>query len=260
MKYKPTLTFVAVVLSSFLATEMRAGEVGEKGREIFSKNQRAVVTIQVVVKTSAGSSSRESAREITGTVVDPSGLTVVALSACDPTELNRRLNPAYNVESEVSDLKILDDAIELPAEIVLRDKDLDLAFIRPKSKPAAPMQAVDLSRSGTAQVLDEVVSLNRLNKASSRAYSVSPGSIAAVIQKPRVFYIPDGMSAAYGSPVFSLDGKILGIFVRRAVGGAGSGNPGDNLAAIIVPAEDILKGVKQAPPARVEGEKKEEGQ
>src|SRR2546422_4160959 len=37
-----------------------------------------------------------------------------------------------------------DDGTEIPAEIVLRDRDLDLAFIRPKTKPANPMPAVDL--------------------------------------------------------------------------------------------------------------------
>ena len=41
------------------------------------------------------------------------------------------------METEVNDIKILlEDGAEVPAEIVLRDKDLDLAFIRPKAKPA----------------------------------------------------------------------------------------------------------------------------
>ena len=43
---------------------------------------------------------------------------------------------------------LLDDGTEVPAEIVLRDKDLDLAFIRPKAKPASPMTSVDLTKSG----------------------------------------------------------------------------------------------------------------
>ena len=79
-------------------------------------------------------------------MVDPSGLTVLALSACDPSEMYQRMMgedyPRTSVETEVTDMKILlDDGTELPAEIVLRDKDLDLAFIRPKTKPASPMAA-----------------------------------------------------------------------------------------------------------------------
>lgn len=239
-----------------------ADEFAEKGREILKKNQHAVVTVQVVIKaTSGGGRSSENRQEITGTVVDPSGLTVLALSSCDPAEMYRRLSEDYKVEVEVSDVKILtEDGSELPAEIVLRDKDLDLAFIRPKSKPAKPMTFVDLSQSGTAQQLDQVLTLNRLNKAASRAYAGSAERIAAVIQRPKTFYIPDSnmSSTTLGSPAFLLDGKVVGIFVMRAVSGAGSSaNLRQNLTSILLPAEDILKAAKQAPEAKGEEEKKE---
>ena len=169
----------------------------------------------------------------------------------------------YKVEIEVTDLKILlDDGTEVPAQIVLRDKDLDLAFIRPKTKPASPMPAVDFSKSAPAQVLDEVITLNRLNSAAGRAYSVSVERISGVIQKPRTFYIPDSRmtSTALGSPAFALDGNLVGVLVMRAVSAkSGSGsNYRDNTTSIILPAEDILKAAKQAPEAKAEPEKKEE--
>jgi Trypsin-like peptidase domain len=258
MRRQWNLIAAFILLTSLGLVSLTAGELAQKGREIFNKQQRAVVTVHVVLKVSSGSGgSRESQQDITGTVIDPSGLTVLALSACDPTEMTRRLTPDYNIESEVTDVKILVDDAELPAEIVLRDKDLDLAYVRPKTKPATPMASVDLGKSGTALPLDEVIALNRLNKAASRAYAASAGNVAAVIQKPRTFYIPDGMSsAAFGAPVFLLDGKILGIFVRRAVGGGGSSR--DNITSIILPAEDILKGAKQASEPKSDSEKSSE--
>ena len=219
------------------------------------------MTVQVVLKaTASGGRSAEFKQDITGTVIDPSGLTVLALSACDPCELRRRVSPDFKVDSEVSDVKILlDDGTELAAEMVLRDKDLDLAFIRPKGKPAHPMTAIDLANSAPAQILDEVITLNRLNRVASRAYAVSVERITAVVQKPRTFYIPDSTMTATspGSPAFSLDGRIVGVFVMRAISGAGDGR--DNpVTSIILPAEDILKGAKQAPEAKGDGEKKEE--
>ena len=110
---------------------------------------------------------------------------------------------------------LLTDGTEVPAEIVLRDKDLDLAFIRPKSKATSPMAAVDFSKSAPAQMLDEVITLNRLNSAAGRAYAASVERISAVIQKPRTFYIPDSTmtSTTLGSPAFALDGKIVGLMV-----------------------------------------------
>lgn len=255
----------SVLLLAFFAASATATatELAEKGRAIFTKNQHAIVTVSIVLKmtySSGGQSSppQESKQEATGTVIDSSGLTVLALSACDPADIYQRMDARYKVETEVSDLKImLADGTELPAEIVLRDKDLDLAFIRPKAKPASPMDAVDLTKSAPAEVLDEVVALNRLNSAASRAYSASVERISAVVQKPRTFYIPDSTMSAttMGSPAFLMNGNVLGIFVMRAVSSTGGRA---NLTAIILPAEDVLKGAKQAPEVKGDAEKKDE--
>jgi hypothetical protein len=254
------LTLIATALT-FLAATCHADELADKGRDIFKKNRLAVVTVQVVLKmTSSGgersSTPRESKQDLTGTVIDPSGLTVLSLSSVDPTELYRRMSDEYNkIESQVDDVKILlDDGTELPAEIVLRDKDLDLAFVRPKTKPPTPMTAVDLSQSAVAEVLEPVIALNRLNRAAGRAYSAAAGRIDAVIQKPRTFYIPESgaSSASLGSPAFALNGNIVGIFVMRAVsaGETTGRNMRENMTVILIPAQDILKGAKQAPEAK----------
>jgi S1-C subfamily serine protease len=253
------------------AMTAQADPLAEQGRDIFKKNQRAVVTVQVVQKSSysvpgRSSSPTETKQDLTGTVVDPSGLTVLALSACDPVEMYQRMMAEeyskYKVESEVSDIKILlDDGTEIPSEIVLRDKDLDLAFIRPKTKPASPMAAVDLSQASPAEMLDQVITLNRLNRAAGRAYAASVERISAVIKKPRTFYIPDATmsTTTLGSPAFSLNGNVLGMVVMRTVNSAGgsSANYRDSLTSIILPASDILKAAKQAPEAKGEDEKKD---
>src|SRR5689334_15900613 len=124
MRFHLSLTVAALMLASGLCSAtFAADDFAAKGRELFKKNQHAVVTVQVVIKTSGtGGRSRESKQDLTGSVVDPSGLTVLALSACDPAEMYRRLSPDSKIEIEVSDIKILlEDASELPAEIVLRD-------------------------------------------------------------------------------------------------------------------------------------------
>jgi hypothetical protein len=250
----------ALLLLALPLASARADVTSDKARDVFKKYQRAVVTLQESIKaTAAGGQSGEFNLEITGTVIDPSGLTVVALSSCDPYELRRRISPDSKIESEVSNVRILTEDGDMPAEIVLRDRDLDLAFIRPKTKPTSPMPAVDLSNAGTAQVLDEVVALNRLNRVASRAYSASVERITAVIQKPRTFYIPDSTmtTTASGSPAFTTDGKVIGVFVIRAITGS-SGSRETPYTAIILPSEDILKGAKQAPEVKPDSEKKEE--
>ena len=266
--------FCAVTsLLLWIALPVRADEFADKGREVFKKHQRAVVTVQVVQKMTYSAGGRtgepqETKQDITGTVVDPSGLTVLALSACDPSEMYKRMmtdSSRYKIESEVSDVKILlDDGAEIPSEIVLRDKDLDLAFIRPKAKQTTPMAAVDLSKSAPVQMLDQVITLNRLGRAAGRAHSASVERVSAVVQKPRTFYIPDSTmtGTALGSPAFALDGNIVGLMVMRTL--TGSGGPSmnnfrpDNATSIILPAEDVLKAARQAPEAKGDDEKKTE--
>ena len=262
MKKTFAILLIPVLLGLFNA-QVYADDLAANGRRILEKYQHAVVTVEIVLKVtySAGgqtSPSMERKLDLTGTVIDPSGLSVLALSAVDPGELYQRMASSQSrtrVDTEVSDVKVLlSDGTELPAEIVLRDKDLDLAFIRPKSKPSSPMAAVDLKQSGSAQLLDQVITLNRLNKAASRAYAASVERVSAVIQKPRTFYIPDSTmtSTAMGSPAFLPDGKLLGVFVMRALNsGATSGSSlQQNLSSIILPASDILKASEQAPEAK----------
>jgi S1-C subfamily serine protease len=256
--------FVALVSASCFADEM-----AEKARAVFKIHQHAVVTVQLTLKSKlsmpgAGGQSSESRQDVTGTVIDPSGLTVLSLSATDPAQLLQTIvggasddESRFRMESELSDVKILlDDGSDVPAEVVLRDRDLDLAFIRPKTDAATPMAALDLKNSGKAQVLDQVVALNRLGSAAGRAYSAALVRITAVVPRPRLFYVPDSSlaTASLGAPAFTIDGKVLGIFVMRSTKARSSANFGmfslqpDNLTGIIVPAEDILKAARQAPP------------
>jgi S1-C subfamily serine protease len=266
MRLISNLCLLVVLLGFSLAG--RADQLADQGRDVFKKHQRAVVTVQVVQKISSGgtSESRETKQDITGTVMDPSGLTVLALSAADVGEMYKRMYPTAKLETEVSDLKILlEDGVEIPAEIVLRDKDLDLAFIRPKSKPASAMAAVDFGMAAKVDVLDQVITLNRLGRAAGRAYSASVERISAVVQKPRTFYIPDSAmtGTALGSPAFALDGHIVGVLVMRSISSGGTGGTSmnnfrpDNMTSIILPAEDIVKAAKQAPEAKGEEPKPE---
>jgi hypothetical protein len=268
MRYESNALLLTLAgLLAVLAEPARADEVSQKGRDILKQYQYAVVTVQEVLKLSQAGASRatETKQDLTGTVVDPSGLTVLSLAMCDPSEIYQRMvgeSATPRVETEVSDLKILlDDGTEVPAEIVLRDKDLDLAFIRPKTKLASPMAAVSLTKSSPLQLLDQVITLNRLNSAAGRAYAASVERVSAVIQKPRTFYIPDSTmtSTTLGSPAFALDGNLVGLFVMRSVSLKGGSSRGyrDNIASIILPAEDILKAAKQAPEAKGDSEKKD---
>jgi hypothetical protein len=270
------LGFSFALVTVLVSPYCKAEELAEKGRAIYKAKQHVVVTVQVVIKskvsmTGMPAQSNEARHDVTGTVLDPSGLVVLSLSATDPGQLVQNMmsgdEARFKVETELSDIKILlDDGTEVSAEVVLRDKDLDLAFIRPKEKLAAPLEALDFSNAARADVLDQVIALNRLGNAVGRAYSASVERIAAIVRRPRLFYIPDSnlTSTTLGAPAFALDGKPVGIFVMRSIKAKGGGGLGmlsgqnESMAGIIVPADDILKAAKQVPAVTAEKDKKQQ--
>ncbi len=240
------------------------GEDEDKARALLEKHKESVVTVKMVIKQKyarAGQESREneSKSEATGTVIGPDGLTVLALSSTDPASLYKKMMAGMmgdmQIDSEVSDVKLLlADGTEIASEIVLRDKDLDLAYARPVEKPESPMPYVDLSASAEPQILDRLVSINRLGKVANRVFSVAFERIEAIVEKPRTFYLPgnDPTSTSQGCPAFTLEGKVVGVFVMRAIMDTGGGRGGgfgaeDSVAAILLPAVDILDGAQQAP-------------
>lgn len=267
------LNLTALALAALLAAALTpaatcADELADKGRAIFSKNRQAVVTVQLVLKnkfSGAGMApipAQEAKSDATGTVIDPSGLTVASLAATDPGQLLQNMmsaiserDPRLKMETELTNLKLLlEDGVEVPAEIVFRDKDLDLAFIRPKTKPAAPMAAINLAGAGKAEILEQLIALNRLGNAAGRAYAAAEERVAAVVQQPRLFYIPQTSTTptTFGCPAFTLDGKPLGIFLMRSLKGKGAmtmlNMQPENVTGIILPASEILKAAAQVPP------------
>ncbi|HOJ34698.1 MAG TPA: hypothetical protein PKY35_05370 [Candidatus Hydrogenedentes bacterium] len=245
---------VGWIVLGIVATWAVAGadEAAEKGRAILEAHRAATVTIRSVLSLSMGGQQQEFPTEANGTVVDPTGLTVLSLSAVDPSARLGMLrgNDMPEMTSKVSDMKIiLMDGSEVPAEIVLRDKDLDLAFVRPVEKPATPMPFVSLDDPGTPQMLDELVVLGQLGKVARRTHTATLVRVEAIVDKPRLFYIPgeDRGRTILCSPAFTLDGKFVGIGVLRMIAGEGRGM-GDDTIVIIVPAADIKEAATQAPP------------
>ena len=251
----------AVLLNSSLAF---ADETAEAGRRVLSRYQDAVVTVKLVVSYSMTFGSRdqqsESKTEAIGTIIDPSGLAVISLSTIDPSSMikarMRGQQTELKVNSQVKDAKlVLADGTEIAAQVVLRDKDLDVAYLLPVEKPAKPLTAIDLAHAAKPQVLDEVVCLNRLGKVADRAVAVSIERIDALVDRPRPFYVlAAGGSSGVGSPVFSLSGTPLGVILIRNAPAEGeanvasvfSGTGGLGIMPIIVPAADILEDAKQA--------------
>jgi hypothetical protein len=180
------------------------------------------------------------------TLLDSTGLGVMSLTALDPSDLasaqlsrGRAAGAAISVTMEASELRYrLADGREVPVRVVLRDKELDLAFLRPIAKPSAPMPAIDTAVA-KASAVDLVIDLERLPEVAGWQAAARFLSVQAVLEKPRTVYLPNGGVA--GSPVFDTRGRFVGVVLRLK-------NESDaaNAPFIVLPASDIREVAKQA--------------
>jgi S1-C subfamily serine protease len=264
----PLLPAAACVALLAGAAPVHAQNARAASRDIVRKWQAAIVNVRVVLKTRMSMGGREmqsadDAVDAVGTVIDPSGLTVLSLGTLNPGAMMSRImggsggsgEDRVEIASEPTDLRIrLADGRELPAKIVLRDEDLDLAFIRPASPPAAPFTAIDLSDSARPELLDELLVLTRLGRVGGWATSASLGEVSAIIERPRTFFVLGGQAGATGTPAFSQSGKVVGLLTIRQVDVGRSsmfsmmgGAEAMGILPVILPAADVLEIARQAP-------------
>lgn len=262
-----------MILASLIATGVAASAYAteaEDARKIAEANRQAVVTVELVSETTMSyegeSSKREGKMSATATVVDPSGIVVTSLSAVNPSEAFDRMSAGdedntFQHSTEIKDLKVkLDDGTEIPYDMVLRDRDLDLAFLRPKKAPEKPMASLDMTQASSPELMDQIVALSRLGKIANRSLAGSIDRVQAVVTKPRKFYVMDfsTMFQGIGCPAFALDGKPAGILVMRTSqtgDGADSSLSGmsfSGMVPIILPCSDIIKVIEQAKTAAPE--------
>ncbi len=138
----------------------------------------------------------------------------------------------------------LADGKEVPARFVLKDADLDLAFMAPDTEQgAAPTFAssVKLEDAADGQLLSSYYFVSRAPKALQRVPLIRSTEIMGIVEKPRRFYLLTDQ--ALGAPIFDAKGKVLGLTVQNFSGGRNNG-------FVVLPAADIAEMAKQAAEAQ----------
>lgn len=254
-----------------IAASASIADTAESARKIMDANSNAIVSIQIVVEMTASyqgqSDKQQSKTSATGTVIDPSGLVVTSATAINPrdrlSDLMDDSDSDYKVSSKIVDIKIKTaDGTEIPANVVLQDRDLDIAYIKPQKPLAKPAAYIDFTQSAAPQAVDELAFVYRLGQIGNRSIAAAIGRVSAVITKPRLFYVVSESSSSLGMPAFALDGKPIGILVLRS--SASKSNDDDMFASddkmlpVVMPCATIQKAVEQAKnaqPQQIEEEK-----
>ncbi|MCU0795223.1 MAG: serine protease [Akkermansiaceae bacterium] len=268
----------SVILAALLAASTAhaaPAELREAAMKIHEAHRDAVVWISVIAKTSMSvdgdapeqikaqlaGQERETTNETTATFISKDGLLVAALpqldqsSVVDGRTIQTPMGPVkIKSESQIQEIQvIMPDGTEVPADLVLKDPDLGLAFIRVRmdSEEADGLEihAIDLTQSAEGTMLDDCIGLGRLDENFNRDPSVITSEITGITKRPRTFYRV--MTDSVGCPIFLSNGKLLGITVVRKPSGDIQGN-NVQLSPAVLPAADIAKVAEQAKTAQPE--------
>ncbi len=243
-----------------------------QGQKILSEFAGSVLPVEIVSKIRMNMEGRslepqERTTTALATVVDESGLLLLSNSAINPENIYKSFFGGYGkveLSSEVSSIRIRqDDGKEIDAEVVLRDKDLDIALIRPQKKEdegegTHSWKAVQLEAKATLKPLDEIFILERLGRSMNWAPAIRVDRIKAVIERPRLLFLPSStmLEGQLGTPVFTKDGHCAGILLLKLTTlqrSAGmdvdfllTGFQFGGLTKVVLPAKHILRIIQEA--------------
>ena len=168
-----------IFLFSLANTDMIAKRSESVWRELLENNAECVTWVSVTAKVemSVGGRSippQEQKLEALGTVIDEKGLTVLSLNQVDPTAniLSRLRSPGASVNVNYTEVFILmQDGTEVAARFLLKDSDLDLAFVLPFQDDDSNSDDVIFSKvpemvkdDEYPMTFDEVVSIGKLKQ------------------------------------------------------------------------------------------------
>jgi hypothetical protein len=243
-----------LTLFLFLIAPLAYSATPEKvWKSLLDENADCVTWVSVTmrVEVSAGGRSmppQEQKLEAIGTIIAEDGLTVLSLSTVDPRAkiLSRLRTSGASVQVNYTEvLLLMPDGSEVPAKILLKDNDLDLAYVLPiteekssegKKRKAFPFVPSKQGNFQSPAVLDGVVSMSKLGRNLYRQSTLRRGWVNAVIEKPRQYYVIENTSP--GTPVFDKRGTWLGVVVYKMERGQPS-------AIVTLPSKDILEIAEQ---------------
>jgi hypothetical protein len=140
---------------------------------------------------------------------------------------------------------------EYPAFLVATDSKLDLAFVKIEDLAGRKVAPISFDASASALIGQEVLSVTRLSKGYDYAPYFSTLHIAGEIRKPRKAWMLDMGMAEPAMPIYTLEGKIIGVVamvegsVREEDSGGGFSmfsRGGGGMQSFVVPSA-VVQGV-----------------
>ena len=222
-----------IAISALMCSQLLATPAERKA--IVANHANSVLCVEVTMETSysmEGSDEKdEQQSNATGIVIDKSGLLVVPLLMINPTDVLKQMMDSMG-DSDPSTKKMLEsvhvdvkkivvrlvDGTELPATVLLKDDQTELAVIKTASPFPDSVKPIAVADGVSIDLGDDLYCLSRLGSTSKFAPRVQGAYISAKITDPKLRYVIEGDMGDDGIPAFTGDGKWAGVILTKITG------------------------------------------
>lgn len=213
-------------MSAFAETSSIAADFEQLRKEevkqmidISEKHKSSVVDVEIVwqiaIEFQGQNQEQENKATAKGVYVRKDGLLVVPLALIDPTEAGLsgvpvELRSQIKVTANAQSTKIrTQDGKEIEAEILLKDTEIGVLYVRAKEKTECK-NFLDLSNSTEAKLMNSYYAFQVMEQRYGCAVRHAGGMFNAQLTKPRSCFLMN--SPVIGMPVFETKtGKIYGF-------------------------------------------------
>jgi len=242
--------------------------------QLLDRNPAALVTVQFVLQVKISGSlgsimgeKQEFESEAVCVMIDPKGLVL-----CSNTQIGaysivlQRVMGSMGADTEVSStptqirVLVVGEPQFLNASLLVRDTELDLAWLQIESGGSRPFSYIDFSKGASVGIGTSVFALRRLDSFFDRAPSLLEGRIGGVTSKPRPLYIPTGsIETHFGLPVITRTGEVVGILILQLPEEGAPRSQGMSMESmswasrmqnlsrgVILPAFEVVKATRRA--------------
>lgn len=255
-------------LPGLAAGDTSPGETSNGPYQTLLAKADALVTVKFVLQVKMNGGDSEVDGEITCQLIDPRGLVL-----CSNTELggfvtlmSRAMGRGGgNMSAAPTEIEVVlpGSTAGVKGRLLTRDSDRDLAWIRADEPPGdTPLPYLDFRHSAELGVGETFYNLRRLHKFFGSLPVVSEGTVGAVTRKPRRLLVPARPSSpGFGVPVFTADGRLVGVTVLQLPGAEDDpaslfGNPmsmlgtsvslQDMIGGLVLPASEVVQATELA--------------
>ncbi len=207
---------IAVILLFAAAMPAQSDATADQLTQVYEQNNAALVYVDYGVEMTFRGQTRDSSGTILGLIVSEGGLVIASDQMAGGG--GGMLGNQVSISKPKNVVITLGDGDELRGEYISRDQDVGIAFIRIQNAEDRKFPFVDFSGSVTPGVGDEVVLLALLPEGFHPHVKFLVGRINSEIDKPSRYLSVDNAEflEALGGPVFTLEGKPVGIVTFRS--------------------------------------------